>query len=699
MFDTTVNFLLLVLGFGLMIFIHEAGHFLAAKWAGIRVLQFAIGFGPPVCSWRKGIGFRAGGTEAEVARRVAAGEEESTFGETEYRINWLPLGGYVKMLGQEDLDVTATSDDPRSYTAKPVGKRMVVVCAGVVMNLILAAILFVWCFTSGVEMLSPIVGSVAPTAQAAKELPTNAEELGITRPGLMAGDLVLTVNDWQVKSFQDVAMAGAIARSGREVHLTVEREGRNLHFDLLPREDRSTQLLGLGVEATRSNVVGELPEEAWTQIRKRLEAEGVGELNLTDGSELIAINGQPVGAMWQVTSTVVQGDGSPVELTFRHPDETEQTVTMTPRPRSLFAQMHVDGDPTGVMHVLGLCPLVRIVEIIGERSPAAQAGLEPGDVIVRVEDRAYPRQDQLMAAIRSQARSEVRLTVLREGERVEVVLRVGGDGTIGIALEYDVYSPVIASPLPTSEEPDSSPTDDEGVQWITWSGGALEVLPGSRLVSVNGTPISNWYELQVALLEAVQAAGGGEAQVELVVALSTPENPQERLTWTIPAREAEELMAAGWSLGLPEAIFEMHTTIVRGETMLDSMRLGFEETWRTLYVTYLTLDRLFRGSIKVQHLKGPVGIAEIGTKVASQGFMQLVLFLGIISVNLAVINFLPIPIVDGGLFIFLVIEKIKGSPVSERVQATASTIGMVLILTVFVITFYNDIANLLKNFG
>src|SRR5690606_28383641 len=102
---TIGHFLMLVLGFGLVIIVHELGHFLVAKVVGIRVDQFAVGFGPAVFSWRKGIGLRSGTTTPEYERRLAEGTDPSALGETEYRLNWLPLGGYVKMLGQEDVGV------------------------------------------------------------------------------------------------------------------------------------------------------------------------------------------------------------------------------------------------------------------------------------------------------------------------------------------------------------------------------------------------------------------------------------------------------------------------------------------------------------------------------------------------------------------------------------------------------------------
>src|SRR6185503_14095883 len=102
MFAQLPSLILLILGFGFVIFFHELGHFFAAKWVGIRVEQFAVGFGQAMLSWRKGLGLRFGSSGKEYEELLAAGKGEGV-GETEYRLNWIPLGGYVKMLGQDDL--------------------------------------------------------------------------------------------------------------------------------------------------------------------------------------------------------------------------------------------------------------------------------------------------------------------------------------------------------------------------------------------------------------------------------------------------------------------------------------------------------------------------------------------------------------------------------------------------------------------
>ena len=123
---------------------------------------------------------------------------------------------------------------------------------------------------------------------------------------------------------------------------------------------------------------------------------------------------------------------------------------------------------------------------------------------------------------------------------------------------------------------------------------------------------------------------------------------------------------------------------------MDAVSLGFKKTHQFITNTYMTLLRLTQGTVPADKMSGPVGIVHQGTIIAERGWEYLLFFLGLISVNLAVINFLPIPITDGGQAVFLAIEKIKGSPVSVKIQTVATVVGLALLLCVFLFVTYND---------
>ena len=237
---TIWNFCLIVFGFGLLIGIHELGHFLAAKWAGIRTNAFAIGMGPVFFSYRKGIGISRGSSKAKLiatfgkdATEMSDDELKSNgLSETEYSLRYLPIGGFVSMLGQDDGKPDVQSEDLRSYNRCPIGKRMVVVSAGVCMNVLLAVLLFVVCFQIGVRFEAPIIGKIIPGSPAA-----NALSIGENPSSLQPSDLIVTIDEKPVSTFTDVQIAGAMAKPGVPVVLEIKRNDARMTMSPLLSSD------------------------------------------------------------------------------------------------------------------------------------------------------------------------------------------------------------------------------------------------------------------------------------------------------------------------------------------------------------------------------------------------------------------------------------------------------------------------------
>jgi regulator of sigma E protease len=169
----------------------------------------------------------------------------------------------------------------------------------------------------------------------------------------------------------------------------------------------------------------------------------------------------------------------------------------------------------------------------------------------------------------------------------------------------------------------------------------------------------------------------------------------ERLTWKLSRADLRAVAALGWGPPQIVAFFEPQRVLLKAASPGEAISMGADETRRVMLSTYVTFARLFQGTVKVEHLKGPVGIAHLGTLVAGKGFVWLLFFLAMISVNLAVINFLPLPIVDGGQFLFLLFEQITGRPVPVSVQNVATMAGLLLIGSIFLVVTFNDLRNLL----
>jgi regulator of sigma E protease len=738
MLQTLFNILLIILGFGLLIFIHELGHFVAAKWAGIRAEAFAIGMGPVMVAWRKGIGLRFGSTAPDYEKRVREHLEREReaqisakekvkgldpeksdlpraefyrigdrlgLGETEYSLRWLPIGGFVKMLGQEDANPNATSDDPRSYNMRPISKRMVVVSAGVIMNLILAVILFIVAFMIGVRFEAPVVGDVAPSLPAARAVASNAAALGVTAIGLQPGDKVLSIDGEQAKTFANLQIASAMSRPGRPLELAVERAGVSepLAFSITPEKDPGTGLLSIGVAPGASTTLYADKGELAQMQTALLERTGLKAAGVEPGMTLAEIDGEAITAFGQIAVAARRSQGRALQTRW-----TASARGNGESPRTIEASLATQPDFEEYLHrelspdegLLGLTPLMR-VKRVADDSPNAGRILN-GDVIVRLAGVWYPRMSQVYHALQQHKKQNVEVVMLRDGKHVTLTCQVNGDGQLMFQPEPALDVMISAQPvLNYARYRRDQGGQIEDVKTPAARSG-LFTTGGTVILEVAGTPVATWGDMRTALMNAtrqaitgdgVSAQGEGAAEVQMLVAHPTPRAPQDRVTLRLTPEEVKSLHALSWHVDLPSYIFEPIYTLRQGNA-IQAVAMGFEETHKMVMMTYLTIDRLIRRSVGVDQLRGPVGIVHIGSKVADRGFTYLIFFLAMISVNLAVINFLPLPIVDGGLFLFLLYEKFKGRPPSIAFQNAATVVGLMIIGTLFVVTFYNDVVRL-----
>lgn len=705
-FATAGDLALVILGFGFIIFVHELGHFLAARWAGIRVLAFAIGFGPPLLTWRKGIGWRRRSTEPEYldwVRRRGSGPRASAgpldaISPTEYRLNALPLGGYVKMLGQDDIDPTATSDAPDSFQNCKPWRRMVVISAGVVMNIILAAVLFVIVFSAGLKTEPPIVGDVVPGQPASKNVATNARQLGVLEPGLQPADRVISINGSPAQEFQDITLATAMAAPGQAIRLVVDRAGvdRPLNFSITPEVGALSGLLEMGIGPGHSATILEVRNEKERALLDEALA-GSGLAGVEPGMTLVRVgSNSTVRSAADLTRAIRHSGGSPVEVEFAGPN-SRITRTITPRPElALHTFKRPDGNIVVHRHLLGLTPVMTIENV---DSYAAAQGLKAGDVVVRAGAIQFPSMAQGSGEINAHRGDTIDLVVARKGEdgatvEVPIKARVKSSGRIGLIMGSTADdSNLLASPPPelTDIRADAKPSPPPALSIID--------RPGLRLVAVEGKPVSNFADIRRELFTATSDASllTQPARVIVTVELARAGGAgpvREDRQWNLTADDIRSLHSLAWESPVDPSLFKFEETELRAADFIDALRMGVARTHNVMMMTYVTFARLFQQTVKIEHLKGPVGIAHIGTKIADRGFVWLLFFMALISVNLAVVNFLPLPIVDGGQFIFLIIEQIRGKPVPPQVLNAATVVGLVLIGSMFIVVTFHDVMGL-----
>jgi regulator of sigma E protease len=263
-----INILALILVLGVLIFVHELGHFLAAKWAGIWVHRFSIGMGKPI---------------AALTRKR---------GETEYVISWLPIGGYVKMASGEEEPVSGaleggpamvTVPPDRVFEAKPVWKRMIVIMAGVTMN-----VLFAWLVFSGLLLVrGESVLPITRVGEVATELPPGAEELRRLSPGdritAVAGKPVATWNDIQTEFLGTSADSFQLEIEGKSP-ITIR-----IHRDAIEPRVRAMQSL----------------TQYLVPVIGLVQAGGPGEkAGVRVGDTLLAVGGTPVGQWTEAVAAI-----------------------------------------------------------------------------------------------------------------------------------------------------------------------------------------------------------------------------------------------------------------------------------------------------------------------------------------------------------------------------------------------------------
>ncbi len=260
---------------GILIIVHEIGHFLACRMAGVRVERFSIGFGPRVLT--------------------------RTVGETEFAISAIPLGGYVKMAGAEHV-ADPTGAPPDSFVAKRISLRAFIVAAGPVMN-------FVWAFivVVGVLMLAglptfgePIVGAVAEGSHAAGE-------------GVVVGDRIASVNGVEVQHWADVYAEVASSQTGLSLGFS---DGRSVDFELPAVIDDETAAFEFGIEPYVPPVVGGL------QGSSPAAAAGIRK-----GDRILSIDGVVVGDWYEVGDTIRARPDSDVEIVWER-DGTEMRAVL-----------------------------------------------------------------------------------------------------------------------------------------------------------------------------------------------------------------------------------------------------------------------------------------------------------------------------------------------------------------------------------
>jgi len=431
---------------GVLVAFHELGHFLAARWVGVKVLKFSLGFGPKL-----------------FGRKM---------GETEYLLSAIPLGGYVKLFGEDESEATTQEDRARSFAHQGLWGKVLIVAAGPGFNFILAYFIFAGWLATGAPLFVPTFQDLTPNIEA-----------------------------------------------------------------MVPGSPADTAGIQIGDRVSR-------------------------------------VNGQDISTRTELFDAVAKSKGQALTLEIKRGEQTK-TLTVTPTiPPGPQASAQEPG------YYLGVEETPPLVTSVTQNSPAAKAGLQAGDHVVSIQGQTIHTWSQMTGIVKESPNRQLQVDVLREGQRI-----------------------------------------------------LLTVTPSVEKTVVNG--------------ESVEVG---------------------KIGITGPGR-----------------------SIMRSSTPLLSLYDGLGATWGWTELTAIGLYKMVVGDISSKNIGGPLTIANISGEAAAQGASSVIFLIAILSINLGVLNLLPIPILDGGHLLFFLIEGILRKPLGERQREIAQQAGLVLLVGVMIFAFWNDL--------
>lgn len=760
---TLQSLLYVAVGLGFVIFVHELGHFLVAKACGVKCEKFYVGFD----FLEIPIPF----TGLKIPRALW----KMQIGETEYGIGSLPLGGYVKMLGQDDdprnmeaenertkaiaegtaaeglksgasveketaaglaahaprpsdgltmgvsiekagealthshPDPVKNSDpptrpavavktadgrvimtDPRSYTAKSVPARMAIISAGVIMNAIFAVVFATIAYKMGVPEVPASFSALSPGDP--------AWQAGI-EPGARIIQFGKNSQPYEWLRYDDLKRGVVFNGTKQDLSILVRNpDGTETWHDVRPELTPGNKHPTIGVTQpinTKLNVA----------TPAKLASSGIAHLvqksdiPFEDEDRVIAIDDQTVANGAQLTALLMQNPREKMTLTVERTHPLPKDAKPDDKPKKTTHQIVVEPRPvmqTGV--VVGLGPITAI----RKHSPADTAGLRAGDQIESIDgqpvgdplslgQRLLPLVGKTVTIVVSRPTKDKPLQMEFQAKLEEprnlLPVRYYGNGSevaaepLGVA--YDVTN-TVASVVP------DSPAAKVGIK------------PGDRLLVAKWNAPKRdkpdeWDKYLAKLAE--KEIDFAKSKNQWLKVFATSQEVKSDLTLDLRFERGDKPFSETMSLTPSTDHFDEYrglqpqfeSQIHVAENWSQAFWLGRRETKERIQEVFTVLHRLVTLQLSPTNLSGPPGILSAATQFASHGIPTMLMFLTMLSANLAIINFLPIPVLDGGHMVFLTAEWIRGKPVDADLQYKLTLAGVFFLLSLMVFASAMDV--------
>jgi regulator of sigma E protease len=550
-----------VLLLGLLIFVHELGHYLVAVWCGVRVETFSLGFGKKIFSFKRG--------------------------HTTYCISLIPLGGYVKMFGDDPTKEVSAEEKEYSFLHKPVSKRIAVVLAGPLMNLFFAAFLFSYIGVLGEEVVSNKIGDVYVNTAA-------------YTAGFRSGDRITSVN---------------------------------------------------GVATTH-----------WKQIQSAIES----------------------------------SSGQNVTFQVSREDNTIAEVNATPvlsKNDFIFTTQREVGKIEG----LGIESSATMVGVTSSDSIAAKAGIQTFDYIEKIDGQEikYFRDIQRV------------LSASIDKPNWKVTVSSYSENTGAEQKEAPQREVVLENPY------SAKPSDSHSIENIVLSLGItkpdlflLNIKPdapaakagmkkGDYIASIDNKPIVTWTDVT----NKIKSYSSEQGPIQFGIIRGTETLNISAIPEKIELPTAQGAIETRYAIGIVPAISiaPNEPFLLKTSGISDTLFLGVEKSWEWSKFIAISFVRLVQAEVSPKNIGGVITIGRVASQSFEAGAVVFLRFMAILSINLFLLNLLPVPVLDGGHLVFFTIEAIKGSPLSLKKMEIAQQFGMILLLCLMVFAFYNDIRQLITS--
>ncbi len=539
---------------GTLIFIHEMGHFLVAKYFGVRVEVFSLGFGKSLYQF--------------------------TRGDTTYKLSMIPLGGYVKMFGDDPTAELVTEEQQYSFLHKPVWQRIAIVLAGPLMNFFIAIPIFALILALGYKAPANIAGDIKPNTPA-------------YTAGFRSGDVITQINNVPTQSWIDVekTISKNFNKTLSFAVKSVDGENKSISVDV-PKEDNK-QLFGLSKYVGKIDGLSALSKSTLVGVKSGSVAANSGLKSL---DQILKINNDEVSYWREIEPLLKKHQNAGITLTVRLFNQNKENPERTVKLQSAYP---ING--MSISESIGLEDTAKYISGVVEGSPAAAAGLVGGDKILSINGTSINNWKDILNIIKS----------YKKGDNPLAVNVINSDPQYGRSTEAKVIN---ITPKMTE-------------------------LMNSKMQDENRFTVGIYADNTIGANKIVQVQSS---------------NPIKALSY------------------------------------------GFTQTVDMTKLLAIGIYKLITNQVSTRNISGMITIGKIAGDSYKAGIDSFLRIMGLLSVNLFLLNLLPIPVLDGGHLLFFTIEAIKGSPISLKKMQMAQQFGFVLLMSLMIFSHYNDIKNLIN---